>query len=303
MAILRGVNTCKSFQLRSDLSFQLGDRDFVTRVTRRRCFVLGFSAGRGAGACVFSCSPMAATPSPKQTAGLELLRGLKIDFEAVHTTLSKIFANILASPGEPKYRKLRTTNEKIKQLLSAHGARQLLVGSGFIEEDEFLVLPEAADVSPVQLALGGLQANQSARADEEAAAKKEEVAAVRAKAMAKRRAEEPVGKVAQAKASHILLNASEQISFEEIEKKLSGWKAILEDAPYHNQEHDFAELAKKHSECPSASRGGSLGFFQKGKMVDEFDAICFEKKTKAIYGPVRTSTGCHLIFLHSRIDK
>ena len=39
------------------------------------------------------------------------------------------------------------------------------------------------------------------------------------------------------------------------------------------------------------------------QMVDEFDAVCFEKKTKAIYGPVRTATGAHLIFLHSRIEK
>ena len=126
----------------------------------------------------------------------------------------------------------------------------------------------------------------------------------RARAMAKRRLEEESNaKVSQAKASHILLNVSDEASFEDIEKKLAGWKAILDDAPYHNQEHDFAELAKKHSQCPSASRGGALGFFPKGKMVDEFDAICFEKKTKAIYGPVRTATGVHLIFLHSRIDK
>ena len=31
--------------------------------------------------------------------------------------------------------------------------------------------------------------------------------------------------------------------------------------------------------------------------------VCFEQKTKAIYGPVRTKTGVHLIFLHSRIEK
>jgi hypothetical protein len=245
-----------------------------------------------------------AEPSAKLTAGLELLRGIKIDFDSIHETLSKILSNIVNSPAEPKYRKLRTTNEKIKQLLSAPGARQLLVGSGFAEDGEFLVLPETADVAAVQLALAGLQANQAAKKEAEAASKKAEMEQQRARAMAKRRAEEaPLGKVAQAKASHILLNVSEENSFEAIEKKLSNWKAILDDAPYHNQEHDFGELAKAHSECPSASRGGALGFFPTGKMVDAFDAICFEKKTKAIYGPVRTATGAHLIFLHSRIEK
>lgn len=246
-----------------------------------------------------------AEASAKQRAGLELLRGIKIDFDSTHETLSKILSNIVNSPAEPKYRKLRTTNEKIKRLLSASGARQLLVGSGFVEEGEFLVLPEA-DVAPVQFALDGLGANQASKKEGEAATKKAEMEQQRARAMTKRRAEEvPLGKVAQAKASHILLNvdAEKNISFEDIEKKLSGWKAILEDAPYHNQEHDFAELAKAHSDCPSGARGGSLGFFAKGKMVDEFDAVCFNQKTKAIYGPVRTATGAHLIFLHARIDK
>jgi parvulin-like peptidyl-prolyl isomerase len=245
----------------------------------------------------------AAAPSAKQTAGLDLLRSLKIDFDSTHETLAKLLANIVGNPAEPKYRK-RTTNEKIKLLLSALGAKQLLVGSGFAEDGEFLVLPEAANISLVQLALDGLRANQSAKVAEEAAKKKEEAAAARARAMTKRRADEvPLAKVAQAKAQHILLQVSETQSFEQIDKKLAGWKAILEDAPYHNQEHDFGELAKAHSECPSGARGGNLGFFAKGKMVDEFDAICFEQKTRAIYGPVRTATGSHLIFLHARIEK
>ena len=118
------------------------------------------------------------------------------------------------------------------------------------------MLPEAANISLVQLALDGLRANQSAKVAEEAAKKKEEAAAARARAMTKRRADEvPLAKVAQAKAQHILLQVSETQSFEQIDKKLAGWKAILEDAPYHNQEHDFGELAKAHSECPSGARG------------------------------------------------
>lgn len=229
---------------------------------------------------------------------------MKIDFDSTHEMLSKILANIVKAPTEPKYRKLRTTNEKIKLLLSAPGAKQLLLGSGFVEEGEFMVLPETAAIPPVMLGVDGLLANQAAKRSEEAALKKAEVEATRARAMAKRRAEEaPLGKVAQAKAQHILLNVSDTASFEQIDKKLSGWKAILEDAPYHNQEHDFGELAKAHSECPSGARGGNLGFFPKGKMVDEFDAICFGQKTRAIYGPVRTATGAHLIFLHARLEK
>ena len=246
---------------------------------------------------------MSSELAAKQAAGLGLLGGLKIDFDGVHEMLSKVLENIVTNPDEPKYRKLRTTNEKIKSLLSALGAKQLLIGSGFVEEAEFLVFPDGGDLKLPQRSLDGLRANQKAKAAAEEQLKKEAVELQRVRAMAQRRAEEPVGKVAQAKASHILLNATAERSFEENEKRLAGWTAILEDAPYHNQEHDFGELAKAHSDCPSGARGGALGFFPKGKMVEEFDAVCFEQKTKAIYGPVRTATGSHLIFLHARIEK
>jgi len=237
----------------------------------------------------------------KLTAALELLRADKIAFDTTHEMLCKVVENIVKAPAEPKYRKLRTTNEKINALLLAPGACQLLLGCGFVEDGEFLVLPEAAAIEPLAAALSGLRANQEAKREEGEATKRQEVEQQRARAMSERRAQEPPGP--KAKASHILLNASAEHSFDSIEKRMAGWKAILDDAPYHNQEHDFAELAKAHSECPSAARGGALGFFPKGKMVDEFDAVCFEKKTKAIYGPVRTATGVHLIFLHARTQK
>ena len=105
------------------------------------------------------------------------------------------------------------------------------------------------------------------------------------------------------RASHILLKVRDDAPFEAIEAKLAAWKAEIEDAPYHFQIDRFAEKAKQHSECPSGARGGNLGFFPRGKMVEEFDAIAFEKKVGAIYGPVRTATGSHLIFLHTRIEK
>lgn len=239
----------------------------------------------------------------KQKAGLALLRDLKIDFDTVHETLQKILANIVKDPGEAKFRRLRTLNDRIKALLAAPGAKQLLLGSGFVEEGEFLLFPETADVSSLRSALDGLQTNQTSHKEAEALAKKEAVEQQRAKAMAKRRAEEPAGKVAQAKASHILLKVSADASFEAIEAKLSAWKAEIEDAPYHFQVDRFAEKAKQHSECPSGARGGNLGFFPQGKMLKEFDAIAFERKVGALYGPVRTEQGSHLIFLHTRIEK
>ena len=63
---------------------------------------------------------------------------------------------------------------------------------------------------------------------------------------------------------------------------------------------DFAELAKKHSDDPtSGEKGGSLGEFPKGMMVDEFEATLEKMKPGDISDPVRTTFGFHII----RLDK
>ena len=58
---------------------------------------------------------------------------------------------------------------------------------------------------------------------------------------------------------------------------------------------DFAALAKKHSDGPSASRGGDLGLFGRGRMVPAFDKAVFSLKVGEITGPVETVFGFHII--------
>lgn len=58
---------------------------------------------------------------------------------------------------------------------------------------------------------------------------------------------------------------------------------------------DFGRLAKKHSQCNSAKRGGDLGEFRPGTMVKAFDDVVFRKKVLEIHGPVKTKFGFHLI--------
>ena len=58
----------------------------------------------------------------------------------------------------------------------------------------------------------------------------------------------------------------------------------------------FAELAKKHSTGPSASRGGDLNFFSKGRMVPAFEEAAFSaKKGQTVDHLVKTQFGYHII--------
>jgi peptidyl-prolyl cis-trans isomerase D len=57
----------------------------------------------------------------------------------------------------------------------------------------------------------------------------------------------------------------------------------------------FEEVAKNYSEDASAQNGGDLGFFDRGKMVPEFEEAAFNAKPGEVVGPVRSNFGYHLI--------
>ncbi len=65
---------------------------------------------------------------------------------------------------------------------------------------------------------------------------------------------------------------------------------------------DFANLAKKHSSCPSGKEGGDLGEFGPGQMVPEFDSVVFSAERGVVQGPVKTQFGYHLLEVTSRTE-
>jgi len=63
---------------------------------------------------------------------------------------------------------------------------------------------------------------------------------------------------------------------------------------------DFQELAKKNSTCPSAEKGGDLGWFGRGKMDPAFEKAAFALKKGGISDVVKSSFGYHIIRLEDR---
>lgn len=60
---------------------------------------------------------------------------------------------------------------------------------------------------------------------------------------------------------------------------------------------DFAEMARLHSADGSASRGGDLGWFGPGRMVEPFEKAAFAATVGRVVGPVSTQFGYHLIMV------
>lgn len=85
----------------------------------------------------------------------------------------------------------------------------------------------------------------------------------------------------QVEASHIL------VEDEKTAKKVA--KELAEGG-------DFAKLAAEYStDTETADNGGSLGYFGKGDMVEEFEDVAFDLDINKVSDPVKTEYGYHII--------
>lgn len=97
----------------------------------------------------------------------------------------------------------------------------------------------------------------------------------------------------QRSARHILVSINPDFP-ENI--RVKAWDRIKEiHEILKRKPHKFADLAMKHSECPTALQGGDLGTLTKGVLYQELDAVLFDLKEEAISGVVETEMGFHLI--------
>lgn len=58
---------------------------------------------------------------------------------------------------------------------------------------------------------------------------------------------------------------------------------------------NFAEQARQHSDCPSSTAGGDLGWFRRGDMVKQFEDVAFSLEVGQVSDIVATQFGFHLI--------
>lgn len=99
----------------------------------------------------------------------------------------------------------------------------------------------------------------------------------------------------QVTASHILIMHEESARSSETRTKEQA-RAMIEDVKVKiSNGTDFEELASEISDCPSGSKGGSLGTFGRGQMVKAFEDTAFDLKVGETSDIVETEFGFHMI--------
>ncbi|WP_462383602.1 peptidylprolyl isomerase [Pseudomonas sp. Marseille-QA0892] len=84
----------------------------------------------------------------------------------------------------------------------------------------------------------------------------------------------------KAMARHILVKTQDEA--ERLKQRIAGGEA-------------FDVLARKHSTCASAKRGGDLGEIRPGQLVKSVDQVIFKKPLRTVHGPIKSNFGYHLV--------
>lgn len=89
------------------------------------------------------------------------------------------------------------------------------------------------------------------------------------------------------KASHILMSTEEEANAIKAQIDLGA---------------DFEALARSRSTDNTATRGGDIGYFQKGQLIPEFEAEAFKLKKGEMSPVFKTQFGYHILKLTDRVE-
>lgn len=98
-------------------------------------------------------------------------------------------------------------------------------------------------------------------------------------------------------ARHILVTINPDYPDNSPEAALRRIQAVARELGRHPEQ--FAALAQRHSECPTALEEGRLGTLVPGQLYPELDRLLFQLEAGAFGGPVQTQVGYHLILCES----
>ncbi|MCK4628338.1 MAG: peptidylprolyl isomerase [Sedimentisphaerales bacterium] len=104
------------------------------------------------------------------------------------------------------------------------------------------------------------------------------------------------------RASHILVSILDENRKPKSDEAIAKAKEKIKEVQKEVKKPgaDFAELAKKYSDCPSKNQGGDLNFFKRESMVPPFSAAAFSMEPGQISDIVETEFGYHIIKVTER---
>ena len=109
-----------------------------------------------------------------------------------------------------------------------------------------------------------------------------------------KRGKTTVPSIQQNKARHILIRNKEGLTEEEARTRLQRLRERIIGGA------DFAELAKVHSDDPSAAKGGELGWISPGDTVPEFERVMNQLRDNEISVPFQSPFGWHILQVQER---
>ncbi|MBR4840365.1 MAG: peptidylprolyl isomerase [Paludibacteraceae bacterium] len=95
--------------------------------------------------------------------------------------------------------------------------------------------------------------------------------------------------------SHILIKTKDQDT-------VAAYKKINDIYAQLKKGGDFAELAKKYSECPSAAQGGRLNYIKPFTTVYPFESMAYNTPVGSYSRPFRSEFGYHILLVNSVVN-